>query len=68
MRVLFSRRQNDFEHVYELPSVPRVGEGVSLLPSEVSSIADHFVVTRVHWTPDHTAYDVSVTLEAAKYD
>lgn len=63
MKVLFSRRQNDFEHVYDLPSVPRVGEHVGLLASPMHSFSEQFVVTHVYWSPDHTAYDVSVTLE-----
>lgn len=63
MKVLFSRHQNDFEHVYELPSVPRVGELVGLLESPMHSFAQQFVVTQVHWAPDHTAYDVSIALE-----
>jgi hypothetical protein len=63
MKVLFSRHQNDFEHVYDLPSVPRVSEHVGLLESEFHSFAQQFVVTAVHWTPDHTAYDVSINLE-----
>jgi hypothetical protein len=62
MNVLFSRGRNDFEHVYQLPSVPRVGEYVSLLPNEYASHPEHFIVTAVHWTPDHTGYDVSVSL------
>ena len=62
MKVLFSRGRNDFEHVYDLPSVPRVGEHVGLLESPFHSFAQQFVVASVHWTPDHTAYDVSVSL------
>lgn len=59
MKVLFSRGWNDFEHVYDLPSVPRVGEKVGLL----RRAAGLFIVKSVTWTPDHTAYDVSVSLE-----
>jgi hypothetical protein len=66
VKVLFSRRQNDFEHVYELSSVPRIGEHVALLPNEYSSVSEHFTVTNVWWTPDHTAYDVSVSLTAVE--
>lgn len=63
MKVLFSRRRNDFEHVYDLPSVPRVGENVGLLESPMHSFSQQFIVTAVCWTPDHTAYDVCVSLE-----
>lgn len=63
MKVLFSRRPNDFEHVYDLPCAPQVGQHVALLPSEISSLSELFVVTDVWWTPDHTAYDVSVSLK-----
>lgn len=63
MKVLFSRHQNDFEHVYDLPSAPRVGEYVSLLRRSIDSSAEYFIVTVVHWTPDHTGYDVSVSLD-----
>lgn len=62
MKVLFSRRRNDFEHVYDLPDHPQVGEKVGLLESPWHSCAQQFEVVDVHWTPDHTAYDVSVSL------
>lgn len=76
MKVLFSRGPNDFEHVYDLPSVPRVGEHVGLLRSPNDSSADWFVVADVQWSPDHTRYEVSVVLkpmhpsrwEGAKWD
>lgn len=61
MKVLFSRRRNDFEHVYDLPSVPRVGEYVGLLESPMHSYDQQFVVKAVYWTPGHTAYDVTVS-------
>lgn len=63
MKVLFSRGRNDFEHVYDLPSAPRVGEMVGLLRSPMHSFSEQFVVESVYWSPDHTAYDVSVTLK-----
>ena len=63
VKVLFSRRRNDFEHVYDLPSAPRRGELVSLLDSKYDSFAKHYTVVQVSWSPDHTSYDVCVQLE-----
>jgi hypothetical protein len=63
VRVLFSRHQNDFEHIYDLDSVPRVGERVGLLPSPIMSAPEVFEVISVFWSPDHTDVDVSVGLK-----
>ena len=65
VKVLFARPGDhtpDMCPSFELPTVPRVGELVSLLPHDTSSFADHFVVKQVQWTPDHTAWDVTVVL------
>lgn len=66
LRVLFARPGDhtpDMSPSFTMPSVPRVGERVSLLRRETDSFAEHYVVTQLLWTPDHTAWDVTVVLD-----
>lgn len=63
LKVLFSRHHNDFLHVYEMASPPRVGETVALLQSPFHSYSTIYKVEDVQWTPNHTRFDVSVVLK-----
>lgn len=68
LRVLFARPGDhtpSMSPTHSLPTVPRIGEHVSLLRRETDSFAEHYRVTDVLWTPDHTAWDVTVVLEEA---
>jgi hypothetical protein len=69
LRVLFARPGDhvpSMSPAFTLPAVPRPGDGVSLLRNETDSFAEHFVVSRLHWTPDHTGWDVTVVLDYPK--
>lgn len=44
-----------YNHVIEMPAVPRIGDYISINPDDAS-----YRVENVIWTPGHKGYDVQV--------